>query len=108
MKQMTTTYEHHGKSVVSPANGSQLSHPISPLKAPPSQEKKRSDSTICIHVIDTHTHKTEDFYCNKALILKHMKYFEEYTKKARANPYQTRRTGGKVESLEDLDITVQC
>lgn len=34
---------------------------------------------ITIHVVDTHTKATEDFLCNKNLILKEMKYFEKFT-----------------------------
>ncbi len=37
------------------------------------------DQTIVIHVIDTTNDHTEDFHCNKALILQEMKYFEHYT-----------------------------
>lgn len=37
------------------------------------------DKIITIHVVDTHSGATEDFLCNKSLILKEMKYFEKYT-----------------------------
>jgi len=37
------------------------------------------DKVITIHVVDTHTNATEDFLCNKNLILKEMKYFEKFT-----------------------------
>jgi len=41
---------------------------------------KTDDKLIIIHVIDTNQNQNEDFYCNKALILKEMKYFDRYTK----------------------------
>jgi len=37
------------------------------------------EKIITIHVVDTHSGATEDFLCNKSLILKEMKYFEKYT-----------------------------
>lgn len=59
------------------------------------------EKIITIHVVDTHSGATEDFMCNKSLILKEMRYFEKYTM---GSPDPKSKMYS--QNLEDLDITI--
>jgi len=58
------------------------------------QEENKHDEKIVIHVCDENRKINKDFFCEKDLLLSHMKYFENLKYE---NP-----------NLEELDISVHC
>ena len=50
--------------------------------------------SVLIHVCDEAKKKTQDFRCDKNLLLNNMKYFEKYLSSS--------------QTLEDIDISVHC
>ena len=53
-----------------------------------------SMNLVVIHVCDEGKMKTQDFKCDRGLLLEHMKYFEKYL--------------ADQKSLDDVDISVHC
>jgi hypothetical protein len=53
-----------------------------------------SPNSVLIHVCDEAKKKTQDFRCDRTLLLSNMKYFEKYL--------------NSQQSLEDIDISVHC
>lgn len=51
-------------------------------------------NTVVIHVCDESKKKTQDFKCERTLLLQHMKYFEKYL--------------ADQKSLDEIDISVHC
>jgi hypothetical protein len=49
---------------------------------------------VLIHVCDENKKLTQDFKCDRSLLLQNMKYFEKYL--------------ADQQSLEDIDISVHC
>ena len=49
---------------------------------------------MVIHVCDESKKKTQDFKCERGLLLQHMKYFEKYL--------------ADQKSLDEIDISVHC
>lgn len=55
---------------------------------------RSSTNLVVIHVCDEGKKKTQDFKCDRGLLLEYMKYFEKYL--------------ADQKSLDDIDISVHC
>lgn len=55
---------------------------------------RKPQNLVVIHVCDESKKKSQDFKCERNLLLQHMKYFEKYI--------------ADQKSLDDIDISVHC